>query len=437
MIEIVQNYINQHKLLSPGSKVIVGLSGGKDSMALLDLLILSGFQCIAAHCNFHLRGEESNHDAQFVKKWCKEIDIPFTSIDFNTTSYAKDRKISIEMAARELRYEWFEIIRRQSEAQAIAVAHHQDDSIETILLNLIRGTGIRGLIGIRPKNGKVIRPLLCVTRASITRYIEERNIPFVTDKSNEDDSYTRNFIRLKIMPLLQELNPSVKDALYRTSIHLTEVERIYGKSIQYKIKELYDGKTIDISKLQKSISPNAILFEILSPLGFNSSVIEDVCHAMSGSPGKQFYSKTHRLIKDRNAFLLNRLDSAFENNGPFYITETIIEITQPIHLTFQKILFPVKINKEKYRLYVDAEKLKYPLILRRWRQGDWFVPFGMSGRKKVSDYFTDQKFSLKEKEETWILLSGEEIVWIVGKRADNRFKLTEKSRQVLIVTMIS
>lgn len=305
MIDRVRRFIEKEKLFAPEATVIVGLSGGMDSMVLLDLLTLLGYQCVAAHCNFHLRGEESNRDAAFVKKWCKGIDIPFTSIDFDTTQYAADKKISIEMAARELRYGWFEIVRRQYVAEAVAVAHHKDDSVETVLLNLIRGTGIKGLSGIMPKNRHVVRPLLCVTRAEIEEYIAERDMPYVFDSTNDNDIFLRNSLRLNIIPQLEKLNPSVREAIWRTSRNLFEAEKVYSESLRDIIKDLFRDDKIDIAKLRQTASPRSVLFEILSPLGFGASVIEDVYLGMESTSGKVFHSKSYRLIKDRGVFILD------------------------------------------------------------------------------------------------------------------------------------
>lgn len=437
MIERVRKFIEKEISLTPNATLIVGLSGGMDSMILLDMLTLLGYQCVAAHCNFHLRGSESDRDAEFVKKWCKNVDIPLTTIDFDTTQYAADRKISIEMAARELRYDWFEIVRRQYEAEAIAVAHHMDDSVETVLLNLLRGTGIKGLTGISPRNGKLIRPLLCLTRNEVENYLVERGIPYVFDSSNDDDVYLRNSIRLHIIPQLQKLNPSVKDAISRTSRNLSEAEKVYISTLRLVIDDLFNGSRIDIRKLKETISPRSVLFEILTPLGFGSSMIEDIYGSMESSSGKVFLSKSYRLIKDRDFFILDRNVGRLEREKLFYIDAETDKITEPIHLLIHRKKAPLVIEKKGSMLYADADKLTFPLVLRRWKEGDWFIPFGMKGRKKVSDYFTDRKYSLKDKENAWILLSGDQVVWIVGERIDQRFSITEESRNLFIIEVIA
>ena len=444
MLEKVREFIHKENLIPNNTKVIVGLSGGMDSMVLLDILILLGYRCTAAHCNFNLRGEESDRDENFVKKWCKSIDIPFTSINFDTKQYAVDRKISIEMAARELRYNWFETLRRHHQADFIAVAHHKDDSVETVLLNLIRGTGIKGLTGISPKNGYIVRPLLGISRSEIEKYISERDIPYVTDSTNNEDLYLRNALRLNVLPILEKLNPSVKDTIYRTSKNVTEAEKVYSDSIQKAIKKAFNDNKIDINVLKHTASPRSVLFELLTPYNFTPSTIEDISESINSISGKIFFSergsysenKKYRLIKDRNFFLFEEVKEKCEEDETYSIEEGIREINSPINLKIKELRAPVEIKYNRHFLYVDAEKIKYPLKLRKWRTGDWFIPFGMRGRKKLSDYFTDRKFSLKDKDDAWILTSSEDIVWIVGERNDDRFRITEDTKKIIIIEYV-
>jgi tRNA(Ile)-lysidine synthase len=433
MLETIRRYIEKEKLLTPGREVIVGLSGGMDSMALLDLLMLLGYRCIGAHCNFHLRGEESERDAAFVQKWCKERELPFTSIDFDTREYASGKKISIEMAARELRYNWFEMIRRQYDAEAVAVAHHKDDSVETVLLNIIRGTGIRGLTGISPRNRRVVRPLLCVTRAAIEAYITERGIPYVFDSSNADDLFVRNSLRMSVIPGLEALNPAVKEAIHRTAQNLSNAEKVYSAAIKEMIGHVVKDDQIDIRKLRATTSPQSVFYEILSPLGFGPSTIEDAFGSMDATPGKLFFSEHYRLIKDRECFIIDKIAEKDEAESDCWISLETKEVSSPLHLIFGTTEMPAAINKNNRYLHADYDKLTFPLQLRRWREGDWFIPFGMKGRKKLSDYFTDRKFSLKDKEDVWLLLSGDDIVWIVGERSDDRFRVTDKTEILFIV----
>lgn len=434
MLDTIRTYIQKEKLLSVEATVIVGLSGGMDSMALLDILTLLGYRCVAAHCNFHLRGAESDRDGDFVRRWCKSVDVPLVSIDFDTREYASDRKISIEMAARELRYRWFEMMRVQHQAEAIAVAHHRDDSVETVLMNLIRGTGIKGLSGIAPKNRKVVRPLLSVSREEIVRYMVSRDIPYVFDSSNNDDLFLRNALRLHVIPTLEELNPAVKEAIYRTAQHVAQAEKVYNAAMKESMEKVVQNDRIDVRELRKTPSPQSLLFELLTPMGFGPSTIQDICSSMDAEPGKIFLSRSHRVIKDRDYFLIDQLPDKEATEQSFFIELQTNALTMPLPLTFSILPMPITIERNKRFLYADFDQLRFPLTLRKWRQGDWFIPFGMKGRKKLSDYFTDRKFSLKDKEAAWVLLSGEEIVWIVGERPDERYRIREGTLRVFHVS---
>ena len=440
MIKKIQQYINQNRLFSPCAYVIIGMSGGKDSMAMLDVLTRLGHLCVAAHCNFHLRGEESDRDAEFVKQWCKENNIPFFSTDFDTKKHATDNKISIEMAARELRYSWFEEIREQYNAEAIVVAHHKDDSVETVLLNLVRGTGIKGLSGISPKNGNIVRPFLCITRKEIEDYVEERGLPSVFDSTNDDDAFKRNFLRINVIPQLEKLNPSVKETIYRTSQNMAEAEKMHQSAIWKAIDEItnnFGWNVIDIQALKRTPSPSTVLFEFLSRFDFNPSVIEDIYRSL-GTPGKTFFSKKYRLVTSRNKLNISELKATEYGIRSYPIQRGVMAINTPISLSISIKKMPVEIKKDPRFLYADANKLRFPLKLRNWKKGDRFIPFGMSGRKKVSDYFTDRKFDLKQKEDTWILsTANDKIVWIVGERTDNRFRVTEETTNVLVIELAS
>ena len=298
-------YIAQKHLLNPGDQVLVALSGGADSVALLCVLQALGYRCEAAHCNFHLRGAESDRDEAFVRDLCQKRKVPLHLTHFDTQEEAARRHISIEMAARDLRYRWFEEVRLEVGAQAIAVAHHQDDSIETLLINLIRGSGIRGLTGIRPKNGYIVRPLLNVSREEIVAWLGKESIVYMTDSTNLSDEYTRNFIRLQILPLLESRFPAIRKTLTRTAMHLSEVESIYLSFIEEAKASLWEeGHRLSIPKLQRYPAPKTVLFELLHPYGFSRSVASSVYDALEGESGKEFYSPSYRLIKDREELLL-------------------------------------------------------------------------------------------------------------------------------------
>ncbi|MFV0418559.1 MAG: tRNA lysidine(34) synthetase TilS [Dysgonomonas sp.] len=433
-ISEVEQYIVENGLLAGGEKVIVGVSGGADSVALLDILHSFKLECIVAHCNFHLRGEESNRDAFFVEELCKKYGLKYERVDFDTEAYAERESISIEMAARELRYNWFEQIRIIHMAQKIAVAHHRDDSVETILLNLIRGTGIRGLTGIPPINGYIIRPLLCLSRSDILEYLKERKLSYVDDSTNSEDLYSRNKIRLNIIPLLETINPSAKDAIIRTSENLSQVANIYHMYISQVKSAIFKDNKISIGLLIQYVEPEAILFEILSPYGFNSATIRSIFESLVSQSGKTFHSASYELLKDRSFLVLKKKKSLMIDS--FHIHERDKTIIRPINLIIEKTLIngDFTIEKNPNILYLDVTQINYPLTLRHWKQGDWFIPFGMKGKKKISDYFSDHKFNLFDKDATWLLCSGDDIIWIVGHRSDNRFKIDENTTEILKIT---
>lgn len=433
-ISEIEQYIVENGLLAGGEKVIVGVSGGADSVALLDILHSFRLECVVAHCNFHLRGEESNRDAFFVEELCQRYKLKYERIDFDTEAYAERESISIEMAARELRYNWFEQIRTIHMAQKIAVAHHRDDSVETVLLNLIRGTGIRGLTGIPPMNGYIIRPLLCMSRNDILEYLKDRKLSYVDDSTNNEDLYSRNKIRLNILPLMETINPSVKEAIMRTSRNLSQVANIYRMYMDQVKKDIFQDNKISIALLIQYAEPEAILFEILSPYGFNAPTVRLVFESLVSQSGKVFHSDTHQLLKDRGFLILKKKETLTVDT--FTIHESDENIGHPIQLTIERTLIngDFTIEGKPNILYLDANKVKYPLTLRHWRQGDWFIPFGMKGKKKVSDYFSDHKFSLFDKEDTWLLCSGEDILWIVGHRSDDRFKIGDETTEVIRIT---
>ena len=437
MLSTVQAYIAQHQLLRPAAPVIVGLSGGADSVALLHILTRLGYPCVAAHCNFHLRNDESDADADFAQQTAEALGLPFRRIDFDTADYAHQNGVSTEMAARTLRYEWFETLRRELGAEAIAVAHHRDDNVETVLLNLIRGTGLSGLCGMRPRNGHIVRPLLSVDRHQIVRWLTDRHLPFRTDSSNASDVYRRNFVRLRLLPLMEQLNPSVRDAILRMAGHLTDVEAIYCNAIDSHRAHLMDAEgRISIDALLRTPAPHAMLFELLTPYGFTPSQCADIARALSRESGRSFVAPGGRwhLLKDRLHLILYPAD---EVSADAFTLTLGSELTAPIRLSLEERIVDeaFTISRSPHVATFDADRIALPLTLRRWRAGDSFVPFGMTGRKKLSDYFSDHKFSLLHKAAAWILCDASgRILWIVGHRTDNRFRITSKTSRALIVT---
>ena len=440
MWRTVRSYIERNRLLSDDDRrpVLVGLSGGADSVALLSVLVRLGYACVALHCDFHLRGEESERDAAFARTFAESLGVPFYQTDFDTVAYAREHHLSIEMAARALRYAWFEETRERLGAQAIAVAHHRDDSVETVVMNLIRGTGIRGLTGIRPRNGFVVRPLLCVSRADIVAWLESQGVRYVTDSTNLSDAYTRNFIRLNVLPLLERINPSVREAIARSAEHLSAVASVYAYEIARAREEVIVSEgCLSIEALCRFPAPEAILYELLKEYGFSRWVSAEVFNALRKESGKVFYSKTHRLLKDRAYLWIVPLEREAEKTS--FLLDPSREIyREPVGLAFRELLITPDFQIEKNRrvAYFDADKLRFPLTLRKWREGDWFVPFGMKGRQKLSDYFSDHKFSRIEKEKAWLLCSGDAIIWLIGERADNRFRIDSGTKRVLAVNFL-
>ncbi len=426
----VERYINKHKLLQKGDRVVVTLSGGADSVALLLLLKKLGYICYAMHCNFHLRGEESMRDEQFVRNLCQQEDISLKVIDFNTADYSKQQGISIEMAARELRYKAFEEYRIECSAEAIAVAHHRDDSAETMLLNLIRGTGIKGLHGIRPKNGHIVRPLLCVGKKDIVTFLEEENVAYVTDSTNLLTDYTRNKVRLELIPMMQQINPSILHTLADTAERIASAEEIYLKAINEATKRVKEGNRINILRLQEECAPTAILHEILLPLGFNASQISSIYECIDSVGGKQFTANGWKVIKDREYLIIERereenferclLPMAGELKTPYGILKTTNEE------------YTGTIEKSRQCASLDADSLQPPLYVRKTKAGDRFFPFGMRGSKLVSDYLTDRKMNILQKERQLVITDrNDNIVWLVGERPAAPYCIGEKTKKLL------
>ncbi len=422
--------------LNPDVKVLVAVSAGLDSMALLHLFRLSGFSVQVAHCNFNLRGEESDGDEVFVKEICAKYDISIHTKHFDTEDYANSNSISIQMAARELRYTWFEELRSAFDLDYTATAHHQDDQIETLLINLSRGTGLKGMRGILPQQGTLIRPLLFTDRPALETWMHHHDFIFREDSSNASVKYARNKLRHQVIPILKELNPSLSKTYQENAERFGSASEnlafFYEKQRAVLILKKEGAHHIVLSELLKHPSPMDVLFYFIDPFGFNDwDAIENLIHAESG---KVVSSTTHELLKDRDVFVLREKQKEVQQS--FYITEDQKHLSDPISVGFSvqeaKGFNP---NRGSGCAVLDFDKIQFPLVLRRWQKGDVFKPLGMQGKKKVSDFFIDQKMSLFEKENVWLLCSSGEIVWIVGHRIDERFKLVETTQKVYLVQL--
>ena len=433
-------FIEEKQLFEKHQKILLAVSGGIDSMVLLHLFEKSGYEYGIVHCNFNLRGDESNGDEHFVRQQVLIHGIPAFFQSFETEEYAQLNGISIEMAARELRYGYFEKIRSENNYDYIATAHHLDDLIETFFLNLSRKTGIKGLTGIKEKSGKIIRPLLFAGRKEIEDFARENFISFREDSSNSEVIFQRNFLRNKILPLFHEMNPSFSKNILASIAYLKETEIVYSGFIQNEKEKILHEKeqnaVIDIEQLLNTQFPKILLFEILSGFGFKAAVINEVWEGLNSDSGKQFFSKSHRIVKDRGQLFITSNEN--EEDRIYYIESDDIELFSPMNLILEKHNAQnFTISAKSNVACLDYDELEFPLLIRKWRQGDYFQPLGMANYKKVSDFFIDEKIPLHEKENIWFLCNGKKIVWIIGHRIDNRFKITPKTKTVLTIEIIT
>lgn len=425
MLNKVKDYIKHHKLLDDNKLYLVALSGGADSVALLLLLDEMGYKFHAIHCNFHLRGEESDRDEHFCEQLCQQKNIPFHRIHFDTLTYAEAHKISVEMAARELRYRYFEQLRKDIGAEGVCVAHHRDDTVETVLMNLIRGTGLRGLTGIQPKNGNILRPLLGVSRAEIEEYLREKGQEYVTDHTNLETDVLRNKVRLQVIPLLRQLNPAVSENIQRTAENLSDAQAVLDAvMLPYQhVKEL------DLNQLTDTASREYITFEWLKNYGFNGTQVRQI---LTAETGRVFSSpQGYDVLVDRGYLLVEPSLKPMKNlripeEGTYVLDDqTRISVKRE----------PVWISRDAAVATVDASRVRFPLTVRRVEEGDWMIPFGMEGRKLLSDLMTDRKMTVFEKRRQLVVVDGEgNMVWLVGIRTDNRCRVSSDTTEVLRLT---
>lgn len=434
----VSSYIARHSLLDVGKLHLVAISGGADSVALLLILQSLGYRLEAVHCNFHLRGEESDRDEAFVRQLCERQHIPLHLAHFDTREYAVLHKVSIEMAARDLRYRYFEQLRQDMGGDAICVAHHRDDSVETLLMNLMRGTGIHGLTGIRPVNGHIVRPLLCVSRQEIEEYLHSIGQDFVTDSTNLEDDALRNKIRLHLVPLMQQIVPNSSESIARTALHLAEADRCLDAYLEEQMTDLidtdgdskdYSAASVSIEALAAQPSPGYFLLKWLTPYGFTPAQISDIATLPSHQTGKEFLSPSHVLLIDRGRLVLASKETAIPSMkipeaGTYRMSDG-----QRFSFSFSDV---VEVSKSADCATIDKESVEFPLTIRTVEPGDRFTPYGMKGARLVSDYLTDHKLSLLEKRRQLVVTDAcGRIVWLVGHRTDDRFKVTTNTCSIL------
>lgn len=416
-----------------GSRILVACSGGLDSVVLTHLLSKMNLKIALAHCNFSLRGKESDDDEDFVINLAENLEVTVYTETFDTKKYAKEHKISTQMAARDLRYAWFEELLTLHKFQYIVTAHHLDDDLETFFINLSRGTGLSGLSGIPKKNNKVVRPLLNFSREDIFQYAQKNSLNWREDSSNKKADYLRNKLRLAVLPQFKTVNPAVLKNFKTTQSNIRASQLLIDDyiAIVYNrvVTETENAYKIDIQKLRDFPHTKQLLYELLKGFGFTEW--DDVSNLLDAQTGKQVYSQTHRLLKNRNELLLTKME--LDNlNREFPVSKKGIET--PISLKFEETKYIGE--TEKNLIYVDSARLNFPLKLRRWQDGDSFHPFGMKGKKKLSKFFKDEKLSQLEKEKTWVLVSDDSIVWIVGHRMDDNFKVTKNTLHILKITYL-
>ena len=439
----IEQFIEQKELMSKNQLYLVALSGGADSVALLLVLKRLGYNVEAAHCNFHLRGEESDRDEDFCKDLCCELDIKLHLAHFDTQTNASLHGISIEMAARNLRYNYFEALLKDINASAVCVAHHKDDSAETLLLNLVRGTGIEGLTGIKSKNNRIVRPFLCVRRNEIINYLEQQNQSFVTDSSNLVNDVQRNKIRLDVMPLLQTINPLVVEHLNQTGEYVEEATAILNTTLEQMQDRVVLLKTeeqtiVDIERLEKEQSSNYLLWYILKNYDFNTAQIKQISYGLKTSVGRVWESATHALTINNNKIIVELLFTC-DSKEYRLIEEGLYHLNSKLSIEIKKEPYSIDngFSKDPKDVWIDADKVVFPLSVRLIKEGDRMIPLGMKGSKLISDILTDTKVSYFDRQRQYVLLNNDQqIIWLVGRRIDDRYKITSSTKTVLKIKLL-
>lgn len=411
-------------------RLLLAVSGGIDSVVLMHMCAAAELDFAVAHCNFHLRGEDSDGDQQFVENLSKEMEKECLVAEFNTEEYSQKQKVSIQIAARELRYRWFDSLLEENQYDFLLTAHHLDDSMETFLINLSRGTGLEGLLGIPEQNGKIRRPLLIFSRKEIEEYAQEKGILWREDRTNNETKYLRNKIRKNILPLLKDLNGNFEQSFVNTIANLKETFVLSedASKLHYAeaITQKKDSLCFDIKKIKKLSLPKAYLYKWLQPYGFTAW--KDIKNLLDSDSGKKIYSEDYVLLKNRDELIL--YSAVLERKEDKYYLEQNQFLSYPLKLSVETF-YDTELALDKSFILVDEDLIKFPLTVRKVKEGDSFKPFGMTGTKKVNKYFKDEKFSQFQKENTWLLCSEDKIIWIIGNRMDDRFKVQDTTTKIL------
>jgi len=442
MLQAFKAYIRSTKLFQHNDRILLAVSGGVDSVAMVQLFRDAGFHFGIAHFNFKLRGDDSEGDETFVKSLAELSGVPFYVKHFDAKQYATEHKISIQMAARDLRYAWFDELLSDHGYAYVSTAHHLDDQAETFFINILRGAGISGMHGILPKQGKIIRPLMFTTRERIMEYTLKHGLAWRDDRSNKSRKYLRNKLRHDVLSELNKISSKFSYKLNESICHLRDVETIYNSHLAGVTADLVqntpEGILISIDWVYEYEPHETYLFELLKPYGFPFPVVKEIVRSLDTFSGKIFYSPTHRLLRDRENFIiqpLSELDTETPEESTLFIEKGVRHIEEPVCLRADETdqIKDLPMGKPSVAC-LDLEKLVFPLQLRKWEKGDWFMPLGLKGKKKLSDFFVDQKISLADKEKVWLLVSGDDIVWVIGKRIDNRYRITPKTKTAFVIS---
>lgn len=438
-MELQTRFKQNWKTFKVDGSTLLGVSGGVDSMVMATLFLYSGIKFGVAHCNFQLRGEEADMDEALVKDWCAKNNIPFHNTRFETKKWCEEWKKGTQETARILRYEWFEHICETHHYSRLATAHHANDNVETLLMNLFKGTGMNGMHGIPEQNGIIVRPLLFATREDIATFAQEHSVPYRDDASNATDAYLRNAVRLNILPIIRQSFPNVIQSVSDTIGRMAQAQELYDHAVEQKRKQLLEKRGNDfyipILKLKKTTPLETILYELITPFEFSSAQLPHVLQLLDAESGHYIASASHRIIKDREFLIITQLATQ--------LADMIVVDSPSLQVSAGKNVFvfsvankPHSIPSQNNVAYIDMRKVEFPLLLRRWRQGDYFYPLGMGmKKKKLSKFLIDQKVSLHEKEHTWVLECKKRIVWVAGMRLDERFKISDTTEKVLVVKM--